>query len=375
MLTKTTRRGKGLIPAGALLLLFLCPAPAMAEDAEALLQKGIMQFRMGMFEESSQTFEQAAKATMDPGLLGRIQLNLGISHGVLKNTAKARAAFRAALEHDPSLTLKTGKIKGSVMELFRLVRAGIKGDLKVTADRPGARVRVDGEDVGAAPYLGRVPVGKHTVEVTTADGKLGFRQEVLVRSSALHKVNGKLVMFFGRLRVTSAPPGARVLREGRLLGTTPYVNNKVPVGEHPLTVALDGFLAHHQTVRMERDKETAVVATLQSAPTTSPKRRLPVWTMVTAGAALAVAGLGIGMGVSATSAWDEYSTTTDRARHDELRDTVSTRATLANVSFATAGALAITAAVLYLFVESGNKEDRSASLGVGPGALSISYEF
>ena len=152
-----------MIPTGALLLL-LAPSVALAEDAEALLQKGIVQFRMGMFEESAQTFEQASRATVDPALLGRIQLKLGVSHGVLKQTDKARAAFRAALGHDPSLSLREGKVKGAIVTLFKEVRAGIKGDLRITADRPGARVRVDGQEVGTAPHRAKVPVGKHLVE-------------------------------------------------------------------------------------------------------------------------------------------------------------------------------------------------------------------
>ena len=366
-----------MIPTGALLLL-LAPSVALAEDAEALLQKGIVQFRMGMFEESAQTFEQASRATVDPALLGRIQLKLGVSHGVLKQTDKARAAFRAALGHDPSLSLREGKVKGAIVTLFKEVRAGIKGDLRITADRPGARVRVDGQEVGTAPHRAKVPVGKHLVEVTSVDGKLGFRAEVLVWANELRAVDGKLVMFFGSLRVTSTPAGARVLRGGRLLGTTPYEDGKVPVGQHPLTVTLDGFKEQRQIVQVKRGEETAVVADLQRRPapsTAAPRRKIPIWTLVTAGAAVAVAGLGLGMGISARSAWDEYTVATERARHDELRGTISTRATVANVSFATAGALAITAAVLLFFVESPGEERKGASIGVGPGSVSISCEF
>lgn len=80
-------------------------------------------------------------------------------------------------------------------------------------------------------------------------------------------------------------------------------------------------------------------------------KSFPLWTVVTGSAAIACLGLGLGMGAASSGAYEEYETTDDQDRYKELRDSIETYDTMMAVSFATAGDLAITSAVIYLAVE------------------------
>ena len=108
-----------------------------------------------------------------------------------------------------------------------------------------------------------------------------------------------------------------------------------------------------------------------------PGGRLPVWTLVTAGAAVALVGAGLGLGLWASSGWDEYNETTDEDRYDELRDAVPVRSTAANICYGLAGAMAVTSALVYLLVERKKKTERPspATVSVGPGGATLRLEF
>jgi hypothetical protein len=142
----------------------------------------------------------------------------------------------------------------------------------------------------------------------------------------------------------------------------------VALGEHTVTVVA-GQARFEKKITMPTGGKLTVVAELApaAAPTPAPALatqpaddlpkaasggfRWPIWTTVAGGATLAALGVGIGMGVSADSAYEDYQTTTSNSEYRELRDTIEGRETLSNVFFGVAGALAVTAAVLYFFVD------------------------
>lgn len=393
--------------AGVIVALFcgvlLLPAVARA-DAEKLLQESMIRYRLGEFRPALKLLRKARrKARKTPAMLARVYLQMGVVHSVLRKKKRARKAFRKALRLDPTLTLEAGDVKKNVLALFSRVRAELKGPLKVTADRPGAMVSLDGKQLGPAPYNGKVVIGNHEVVVTTPDALYQHRAKVVIKEREHTEVEAKLAFVGGRLNVISLPSGAAVMLDGKPAGTTPIKGLALTAGVHEITVKLKGRKLYRQKLNIKPGDTPSLAATLdpdvvdqpvvavtpppatQPAPDPVPppeveqptRGRFPLWTVVTGGAALAMVGLGVGMGLASSSAFDEYETTQDQQRYFELEDNIKTYDTVMAVSYAAAGALAITSVCIYLFVERKGPAEKQAAVVplLGPGMAGVRVTF
>jgi tetratricopeptide (TPR) repeat protein len=172
--------------------LLLFGGQAWAEDARALHDRGVRLYNGGEFEQSIKVLERARRQTEEPQLLARIHLYIGVNHAVLDRTDQARQSFRAALGFDPTLRLNPAFFKQQLVALFDEVAGSLKGELEVTADRPGAKVLLDWRPMGVAPFRGKVAIGAHKVAVRTPDGRFGFKGEVVVHVDKLARVAAEL---------------------------------------------------------------------------------------------------------------------------------------------------------------------------------------
>jgi tetratricopeptide (TPR) repeat protein len=173
------------------LLLVLC-GQARAEDAKTLHEEAVRLYNAGDFEQSIKVLERARGLTEEPKLLGRIELYIGVNHAVLERAEQAKKSFETALGFDPTLRLDSAKFKQQLVALFDEVLASLKGELEVTADRPGATVLLDWKEMGQAPFRGQVAIGAHKVAVRTSDGRFGFKGEVVVHVDKLARVAARL---------------------------------------------------------------------------------------------------------------------------------------------------------------------------------------
>ena len=346
----------------------LTASPAVAAPTpEALLEQGMRRYQEGQLQQSLALLKRAAGLAVnkEPALQVKIQLYLGFSACVLGRQTEAEAAFKQALTLDPTLSLDPAEIKSSIIEVFNRVRGALTGELEVTADRPGARVNLDGADRGPAPLKARVPIGKHQLVVATPDGLYRHGQEILVHLTRPCVVRSRLELIGGHLEVTSVPSGARVLVDGRELGRTPLRDAALSTGKHRIELLLAGHTDQVRSFELRARETARVSVALQpfARPTTGPAKRKLRWTWVTAGTAVAAGAVGLGLGLWAKSGWDEYQTaarTGNRARYNELHDSVPKRAIAADVCFGVAGAALVTAAVLFFFVETPEKQPPAA---------------
>jgi tetratricopeptide (TPR) repeat protein len=180
----------------------------------------------------------------------------------------------------------------------------------------------------------------------------------------------------GELSVSSIQPDASVFLNGQLAGKTPFLA-RVAIGAHHVRVlAKEGGEVHEEQVVVYPRKRVEVAAQLTSDETSPRRRRL--WTWIAAAGAVACAGGGIGVWAWAGSDHDEFQETQDPARYEELKDSIRARDIAANVLFVTAGALAVTSAVLF-FLEGrqpASERDASARRGlVQAGATGLSIQF
>ncbi len=367
----------------ASLITILLFSSAARADADRLYQESLIRARLGDFGVALKLLRKARRKARGE-LLAKVHLQTGVVLVVVRKKKKARRSFRRALQLDPTLTLDPALVKGSAVRLFNKVRARLKGTLNVTADHKGAEVSLGGKPLGRAPLTAPVVIGRYELVIQTPDRLHRHSASVVIKSGEQLAVNARLAFVGGRITVISLPSGAEVTIDGKVTGKTPLKNLALTAGEHRLTVALDGRKQHTQALTLQPGKAITVAATLEplasspptpppapaSAPaapptrppgvtpsttsppsTPTPSRRFPLWTVVTGGAALACVGLGLGMGAAASSTYDEYEATLDQTRYDELRADIETYDAVMVASFAAAGALAVTSAVLYLLVE------------------------
>lgn len=333
------------------LLPVLVGAAASAETPTELLQKGIAALGGGQIEASVQLLEQARAATSDRKLLGQIHLYLGLNHVAAGATAKARAALATALGHDSSLRLDPQRFKPEFVLLFEEVRRGLSGELTVGTEGPPARVLVDGEERGRAPFTGQLSVGDHTVEVVSADGLSTYRARVKIGPGAPVRLVARLERKTSPLSVATSPPGAEVLLDGGGLGVTP-LRTSVEAGDHLLTLRRAGY--REETLRVTVGLRGQHV--WRALEPRAERRGLLAgrrWTWIAAAAGLAALGVGVGVGVAADhdyDGWVSHCLAGYGPGCVEARDTVRRKDAAANAMFGVAGALAVTSVVLY-FIE------------------------
>ena len=373
-----------------LVVLLWLPLPdrvAHASDAGALLRECIGHYAMADFAGALAACRKAAKETRAPAELARIHLFLGLCYHGQRDQQRARKEVAAALSHDPGLTLDPRRHKKSVLLLLQQVKGQVLGRLVIHADRPNARVLLDGKPRGRTPFEGAVLVGRHKVLVRTDDGKYRKELYVQVTPGRLQLVL-PLVLVSGTLSVSSTPAGAKVLVDGKRAGTTPLEGHPLPPGRHRVAVQREGYRPWRRQVTVEPDRKISLALELETAklPATLPAhrpaeppsfwRRERRWTWVAAGTAAAFALAGAGVGLSTLADHDEYANTDDPRRFDELEQTIPSRVTATNVLFGIAGAAALTSVVL-LFLEGRTPtgesgQERAGGLRVTPVAGQLS---
>ena len=150
----------------------------------------------------------------------------------------------------------------------------------------------------------------------------------------------------GVVRVAVDRAGATVTLDGRSLGVSPLKEApRVLEGPHSITVQKEGFVRWSTTVMVPAGQ--AVPVTVELVPVQlmgeAARSRLWTWGSVSAGVAVAATGSGIYFGSKANQSYDAYQAETVRSKAVDLHDQAQQQATIANVSWAIAGASALAA--------------------------------
>lgn len=161
------------------------------------------------------------------------------------------------------------------------------GRLLVRSTPAGARVNVDGKDVGATPAVVRnLAPGTHRVRVSRDGYSSVERRVVITRSRPSTSLTvplerervaargtptaapgpttpGTVGRFVGGLSVDSRPTGAKVFLDGKLIGTTPLAMSSVAAGEHAIRLEYDGYRRWTSSVRVVATEQNRVTASLE----------------------------------------------------------------------------------------------------------------
>src|SRR5260370_9260805 len=168
--------------APAILLLIATAEPTAGDSqASAKLQMSQAEFSRGDFEGALRTLDSAASQASDEKLLAKIHLLRGQCFAAAQNFVAADASFAKALENDPEASLDAAKVDPTVVGMVESLRTQLRGELRIQTDPRGATVSIDGRPAGISPLTVPVSIGRHVVEAKSPDGKLSWREEVLVR--------------------------------------------------------------------------------------------------------------------------------------------------------------------------------------------------
>ncbi|MBA3541775.1 MAG: PEGA domain-containing protein [Deltaproteobacteria bacterium] len=166
--------------------------------------------------------------------------------------------------------------------------------LTVRSQPEGARLFIDGQVVGATPYIGKVKGGTHRV----AADKDNHRDEKTINIEFGEPVEVQLIVGVntGTLYVNAYPPGALVTIDGTVAGTSP-VQVPLPVGTHRVQIAQEGFSPLDTTavvttgmINEIRPRLTTALGSLPVDSSTPPVIKVNYMVGVTAGLDLSDVG-------------------------------------------------------------------------------------
>ena len=140
-------------------------------------------------------------------------------------------------------------------------KAAKKVPLTVEGSMVGAKVLVDGKEVGKTPLKKKeIAVGAHTITVKKL-GYLDFTEKIQATAGKPISVFADMLPFAGVLRVSANVAKATVSVDGKQVGKAP-LEYEVKLGQHTITVSAPGYSTYTQTVSADPGSEYQVKANL-----------------------------------------------------------------------------------------------------------------
>ncbi|MFY0575321.1 PEGA domain-containing protein [Cystobacter fuscus] len=148
-----------------LLVMSLLLAAGSPTDENRELDAALEALSEGDFESALSRVDAGLRKTRDETERARLHLVRGEAYAALRRYSQMEAAFAQALESDPDVRLDPERVQPTVVARFESLRARLRGELAVEVEPSGARLRLDGQPLGQAPWRGPVPIGAHTLDV------------------------------------------------------------------------------------------------------------------------------------------------------------------------------------------------------------------
>ncbi|MBK7535968.1 MAG: PEGA domain-containing protein [Myxococcales bacterium] len=144
---------------------------------------------------------------------------------------------------------------------------GAVGTISVLSNISGAKVFLDGREVGVVPFdIKDVKPGEHVVEVKAA-GYQTREERVVINagSTEIRKMDltPEMSPNQGTIKVVSPVPEAEVFIDGAGVGKVPQ-EKRAAAGEHFVVVKLPGYKSFEQKVRLEAGQSLTVSAELKA---------------------------------------------------------------------------------------------------------------
>jgi PEGA domain len=181
--------------------------------------------------------EAGARVEVDGNAIGdgpidtKIRVNLGM-HGV-----------KVTKPHYETFEWRGDVAAGAETQVVAALKA-TPGSLTVRVQGAPTTVRIDGNDVGPAPWHGPLPPGKHVVEIGEP-GKVKREVEIAPGEEASVDLEGETR---GRLTISVEPANASIHIDGQVRGVGQW-EGPVDPGPHQIEVTADGYEMAFLTVQ------------------------------------------------------------------------------------------------------------------------------
>jgi hypothetical protein len=337
-------------------LLLAAAAPARAESpeqaAQRLLKQGQALLKKGDYGQAVIVLMKA-QGTFPSA---EIQLEIAAAYEGLGSPVEAAELYERLLGGEGLF----GKNRERAQQQIEALRAKL-GRLTIECRIKDADVKVNGREVGKTPLPFPVYVEPGEVSVEVQNPAHRVTEDHTLAAGEHKKI---VINLAPKPAAPSQPPTA-----------------PAPSDLPPPTAALPP-----PTAAPPAPKNAAPAARPAESPRRTERdggwilgRR---WTWIAVAGAVVAGGVGMGLGISASSEYSEYKDpATSVSRYPELEDSIEAKSTAANAMFGVAGGLALTAAVLYFVEPLLGPGDRRAStarsrwVGLAPGGLSIGGAF
>lgn len=308
------------------------PRAARADEPDQVIERAIDQIGNLRYDDALSTLDKAlSSGTNSPAQTARIYLLLGEVHASMGEDDKSIEAFSRALVIDPSIELRKG-LSPKIREPFGDARRKMRGKQIEIAHRVLKRAKPTVAVVVVSDPLGMV-VGAR-LAYTTGDG-----EQRSVAAGGKDRVDLEL------------PDGVK----GFVVGAIDEHGNRLAaIGSVDQPLSLDVNAGGAASAGSDSDKSDLHIEGKKDEGGSASGPPLYAHWAVWGGAALVLAGGGTWAGLSARSAQNKLDTmrkNSDMYEFSQVQavaDRAKSRALLANIGFATAGACAVVSVVLYL---------------------------
>lgn len=117
-----------------------------------------------------------------------------------------------------------------------------------------AQIFDNGNLLGEGKWQGRLEAGAHTIEVKKVSHRTVSKNISFV-SGEKRMISIEAPMpIYGSVEITSSPSGADVYMDGSKIGTTPFINSRILVGEHKIELRMKGYKTESDIVIIDEDK-------------------------------------------------------------------------------------------------------------------------
>lgn len=161
---------------------------------------------------------------------------------------------------------------GDEKKTIDVVLESALAQLTVNCPTTGAKVYVNGNMTGTAPWTGQVAAGNYQIEARL-DGYRPQQQSIALGQKERRTVElPVLTAIVGAMNVNYQPVNAEVWLDGKKLGTSPDVFRNILVGSHSVEVRASGYQTDKKTVTISEGQTAQVSGQLDASPQPSPNR-------------------------------------------------------------------------------------------------------
>lgn len=235
----------------------------LEKSSKALIEEKTGEIRVGYFVEIT-TKEGELEVRSEPSG-AKVYLNgkeVGETPLVLTNVKLGRHQIRLVKEgYDPyEVSEVLGIERKKVMANMKIVIK--EANLEIQSDPAGAKVLVNGKEVGETPLVWSVKPGRHLIEFHK-EGYGGHEEWVEVIGADRRAVFAYLRRLLGRLLIYTDPSGADIYIDGQSVGKSPYDEKGLPPKTYKVRVVKEGYEVWEKEVVVEAWKKVEILPVLR----------------------------------------------------------------------------------------------------------------